>query len=137
MLDYKAVCAWLNREGLLAQLCIANSYWLPADAARALAHEIIGPQARVLIKRTRRSWAHHIPNGRITLACRPTDRAVNLSSILHECAHVLDYRKGRKLGYSAHGEPFRRTYARLLREYTVSNLPASLRGNSAPSIERI
>ena len=115
MLDYVAVSQWLNKRELLAHLCTANVRRLGTQESIALAQRILGKRTIVRVKKTRTSWAYS-HNESITLSC-DARRTVKLVSILHECAHVLDYRKGRVLGHSAHGEPFKRTYARLLREH--------------------
>ncbi len=114
-LDYPAVTAWLNKEGLLAHLCLAQRRIHP-DEARALTVTILG-HVPIRVKRTGRSWAYS-HNESVTLSCDDR-RTVSLMAVLHECAHILDYRKGRKMGHSHHGEPFRRTYARLLKEHAI------------------
>lgn len=115
MLDYPNVCAWLNREGALLPLLRANVTRLTADEATALARRILGPQTIVRVKRVGRSHAYY-HNESVTLRCDDR-RTVTLDQVLHEAAHILDYRKGPKMGHSHHGEPFRRTYKRLLMEY--------------------
>lgn len=112
-LDYPAVEARLNRWGLLGHLIKADQTKVSKDAAVLYARAICGPKTIVRVKRTARSWAYR-HNQSVTLGC-DRERRVKLSSVLHECAHILDYRKG-KHGSSCHGEPFCRTYARLLRE---------------------
>jgi hypothetical protein len=112
--DYPAVQARLAKNGLLAHLQLACATILLPDDARVYVRAILGPDTTIRIKRVNRSWAYR-HNGSITLAARGPDRRVKLSSVLHECAHQLDYRKG-KLANGPHGESFCLTYARLLRE---------------------
>lgn len=114
MLDYPAVVKRLDKWGLLPTLQLAHTTRLPAESAYIYARAILGGRTPIRIKRTYRSWAYP-HNESITLACDKA-RTVRLRDVLHECAHILDYRKGRKLGHSSHGEAFCRTYARLLRD---------------------
>ncbi len=111
-LDYPAVCARLNRWGYFGHLVIARRTRITAAAARLYAAAIV-PGSIVRVKRVRTSWAYR-HNNSITIAC-DNQRTVSLASVLHELAHLLDYRKG-KLANGSHGESFCRTYARLLRE---------------------
>jgi hypothetical protein len=113
MLDYPKVSARLNQWGLLGQLIVARTTRLSKDAAilycRAITND---PKLTVRVKRGG-SWAS-LQRNSITLSC-DGQRRVSFSSVLHECAHILDYRKG-KLRNGPHGESFCRTYARLLKE---------------------
>lgn len=111
-LDYKSVSAWLNRQGLLAELCLAQRH-ISAASAIDLAKNIVGPYVDVRVRRVRGSWAY--TDRAITLATHDR-KTVRLASVLHECAHVIDFRKGPRLR-SCHGESFCRTYARLLKDY--------------------
>ena len=111
--DYTAVQARLDKWGLLPLLERAHQTRLTRDGAITYARAILGRKAHVRVKRIRRSWAH--ADGSISLSC-DSARSVRLRCVLHECAHVLNDRKGSKLSDESHGEAFCRTYARLLRE---------------------
>lgn len=115
-LDYTNVVRWLNSHGDLAHLCLAQRKF-PEAVALDIAREIVGPKVHIQAKRIRGSWAWG--TRAIYLSC-DSQRRIKLDSVLHECAHVLNDRKPRKMRGTSHGEPFRRTYARLLRTYTVS-----------------
>ena len=119
-LDYVNVVRWLNQQGVLAHLCLAQRT-IPEGEAHRLAREIVGPGVRIRVKRITRSWAWG--SHTINLACNDA-RQVRIDAVLHECAHILDKRKPRQMRGLSHGEPFKRTYARLLREYTASPLEA-------------
>jgi hypothetical protein len=111
-LDYPLVCQRLNKWRLLHLLALARVTLVTPTAAKLYARAICGPDLRVECKRIRSSWAWRTKN-LITLSLKGDK--VQLASVLHECAHILNYRKGR-LADGVHGEAFTRTYARLLRE---------------------
>lgn len=111
--EYPRVYARLVRWGLDAYQQRANELRLSRSAAILYARAICGHELIVRVKRTSGSWAYPTRNS-VTLSCGK-DRSVRLAIVLHECAHILDARKG-KLADRSHGESFSRTYARLLRE---------------------
>jgi len=117
-LDYTNVVRWLNKHGDLAHLCLAQRRFSEPEAL-ALAREIVGPKVHIQAKRIRGSWAWG--TRAIYLSC-DSQRRIRLDSVLHECAHVLNDRKPKAMRGNSHGEPFLRTYAKLLREFTVSAL---------------
>lgn len=111
--DYPAVVARLEKWGDMDRVRFACATRLTGASAKVYAKAICSSSTIVRVKRTRGSWAYR-HNQSLTLSC---DKAgtVALHSILHEAAHVLNYRKG-KLGGGPHGEQFCRTLSRLLRE---------------------
>jgi hypothetical protein len=111
--EYIAVRRRLVKWGLAERLDRAITTRVSKASAIIHARAICGPDLIVRVKRTRGSWAYADRNS-VTLSCGK-DRSVRLSIVLHECAHILDARKG-KLADNSHGESFCRTYARLLRE---------------------
>ena len=113
-MDYPLVMKRLEKWGATNYLEVAHRTLLSPEAAKIWVRAILGEKTIVRVKRTRSSWAYK-HNGSVTLACsRDQRRVVRLSHVLHECAHHLDFAKG-KLADGRHGESFTRTYLRLLR----------------------
>ena len=112
-LDYPRVVARFERWQTTHLLEKANDISLSEQGARLYAAAICGPGLRVEIKRIRGSRSYK-RKAMISLACT-ADRRVKLIALVHECAHQLNYRKGR-LADGPHGESFCLTYQRLLRE---------------------
>lgn len=132
---YPTVRAWCVRLGVTNLDVLANHTRLNERAVRVYVAAVCGRKCPIRLRRLRAHLALADANG-ITFDRDTLDaRGLPLGTVLHECAHVIQawrYQERYQLAHSSkhvvnwrawhkhnrvhHGEPFCRTYARLLRE---------------------
>ena len=134
---YPTVRAWMARLGATELDIKANEIFLDERGCRAYVAAILGPKFNLRFRRLNssegRGWHKGITLDRDLVEAK----RMSLGTVLHECAHAIQWRKYAERAklrrermaetrtyrakvarrdHCGHGEPFCRTYARLLRE---------------------